>query len=161
MSEGSPVLLEAREGDVLLLTMNRIPKHNALNSELHHLIGVAVQRAESSGVRAIVITGAGEKSFCAGGDMVEMSGLEKTSKNLPPPGERLDGTQVIAKSPLPVIAAINGYCYGGGARLALECDIRFASTNSTYRFPGAEYGLVVGAATLHDSLAPLSRRSGY
>jgi enoyl-CoA hydratase/carnithine racemase len=51
-----------------------------------------------------------------------------------------------ANSPLPIIAAINGYCYGGGAALAISCDIRLASELATFRLPGAEYGLVVGAA---------------
>ena len=54
----------------------------------------------------------------------------------------------LTDTPLPVIAAINGYCYGGGARLAIACDIRLASNTATFRLPGAEYGLVVGAATL-------------
>jgi len=146
----SPVIEERRgeRGDVLLLTLNRPARHNAMNAALNHVLGDAVQRAESEGVNVIVLTGAGEKSFCAGGDMLEMSGVEQNAVPLPPPGERLAGTEELSKTPLPVIAAINGYCYGGGARLAIACDIRLASETATFRLPGAEYGLVVAAATL-------------
>jgi len=107
-----------------------------------------VQQAETHGVRVIVVTGAGDKAFCAGGDMLEMSGLEENAAPLPPPGERRNAFVELSKTPLPVIAAINGYCYGGGARLAVGCDIRLASETATFRLPGAEYGLVVAAATL-------------
>ncbi|HJL61168.1 MAG TPA: enoyl-CoA hydratase/isomerase family protein [Pseudomonadales bacterium] len=148
MSIDTSVVLEERFDDVLLLTMNRPERHNALNAALNHALGSAVQQAESNGINVIVITGAGEKAFCAGGDMLEMSGVEEASGDLPPPGQRLDAGTEVAKVPLPVIAAINGYCYGGGARLAVECDIRLATQKSTFRWPGAEYGLVVGASSL-------------
>jgi enoyl-CoA hydratase/carnithine racemase len=146
-SEAGPVL-EDRRGDVLTLTLNRPERHNALNAALNHWLGEVVRRAASEGVRAIVLTGAGDKAFCAGGDMLEMSGVEESAAPLPPPGERLNAFTELAKTPLPVIAAINGYCYGGGARLAVGCDIRLASETATFRLPGAEYGLVVAAATL-------------
>jgi enoyl-CoA hydratase len=95
-------------------------------------------------VRCVVLTGSGTKAFCAGGDMREMSGMET-------PAERQRGVSAFARldnTHLPTIAAINGYCYGGGARLAVACDIRLASTTATFRLPGAEYGLVVAAAQL-------------
>ena len=148
MAEYTPPLLEERRGDVLLLTLNRPEKHNALNAALTHMLGDAVRRAAPEGVNIIVISGAGERAFCAGGDMLEMSGVEAASANLPPPSERLNAFSEISATPLPVIAAINGICYGGGARLAIGCDIRLASDDATFRLPGAEYGLVVGAAHL-------------
>ena len=144
----APVLLEERQGDVLLLTLNRPERHNALNAALTHALGAAVARAPGDGVKVVVVTGAGAKSFCSGGDMTEMSGLEQQAAALPPPGERKNGTAELAATPLPVIAAINGYCYGGGVRLAVACDIRLAADSATFRLPGAEYGLVVGAAAL-------------
>ena len=144
----APVLLQERIGDVLLLTLNRPEKHNALNAAVHHWLGDAVARAPEEGVKVIVLTGAGEKSFCSGGYMAEMTGLDQNQTPLPPKEERKNGTIEIANTPLPVIAAINGYCYGGGLRLALVCDIRLASSNATFRSPGAEYGLVVGASML-------------
>jgi enoyl-CoA hydratase/carnithine racemase len=80
--------------------------------------------------------------------MLEMSGLEENAAPLPPAPQRLNAFSELSTTPLPVIAAINGYCYGGGARLAVGCDIRLASETATFRLPGAEYGLVVAAATL-------------
>ena len=76
MSDGDePVLLEERHGDVLLLTLNRPAKHNALSAALVHRLGAAVRAAADSGVAVIVLTGAGSKAFCAGADMLEMSGV--------------------------------------------------------------------------------------
>ena len=147
-TETAPVLLQERIGDVLVLTHNRPEKHNALHAAIHHWLGDAVAKAPEEGVKVIVITGAGEKSFCSGGDMAEMTGLDANQTPLPPPAERKNGTVEIARSPLPVIAAVNGYCYGGGLRLALVCDIRLASQSATFRTPGVEYGLVVGASHL-------------
>jgi enoyl-CoA hydratase/carnithine racemase len=141
-------LIEQRRGNVLLLTMNRPERHNALNAQLNHWLGDAVHRADSEGAKVIVLTGAGPKAFCAGGDMLEMSGVEQDARPLPLPGERANGVGELARTPLPVIAAINGYCYGGGVLLAIACDIRLASETATFRLPGAEYGLVVAAATL-------------
>ncbi|MDA0271387.1 MAG: enoyl-CoA hydratase/isomerase family protein [Chloroflexi bacterium] len=148
MTDSTPVLLEERQGDVLLLTLNRPARHNAMNAAVNHYLGEAVARAESDGVKVIVLTGAGEQAFCAGGDMLEMTGIEADANPLPRPRERRTGTEEIAKTPLPVLAAINGYCYGGGARLAIACDIRLAARHATFRLPGAEYGLVVAAASL-------------
>jgi enoyl-CoA hydratase/carnithine racemase len=97
-------------------------------------------------VRVVIVTGTGEKAFCAGADMLETSGVEPPSTA--PAGGAARIYERLAAMRLPVIAAINGYCYGGGARLAIGCDIRIASENATFRLPGSEYGLVVAAATL-------------
>jgi len=148
MDDNESVILEEKQGDVLILTLNRPDRHNAMSAWLNHRLGESVAKAPQEGVKAIVITGTGDKSFCAGGDMLEMSGKEKLSSLLPPKALRLNGAQEIAECPIPIIAAINGYCYGGGARLAILCDIRLASQNATFRLPGSEYGLVVAAATL-------------
>ena len=77
--------------------------------------------------------------------MLEASGVTKPDA---PPQRTGRGISTVDKCPVPVIAAINGVCYGGGARLAISCDIRIASETATFRLPGSEYGLVVAAATL-------------
>ncbi len=145
------VLLEERQGDVLLLTLNRLRRHHALNAAISRRLRKAFKDAETEGVRAVVLTGAGEKAFCAGADMLEASGVEAgdgEKDEEPLPKGAGGAISAVARTPLPVIAAINGYCYGGGAAMAVCADILIAAENATFRLPGAEYGLVVGAATL-------------
>ena len=135
----------ARPG-VLLLSMNRPASHHALNRELASTLVSAIDKAETDeAIKAIVITGTGNKAFCAGQDMVEEKDRDRAL------GEKVSAYIAIDRfsdTPMPLIAAVNGYCFGGGAALACACDIRLASENATFRFPGAEYGLVVGAAAL-------------
>ena len=147
MADASPVLLEERHGGVVVLTMNRPERHHALNRALSSALADAVRRVSADPeARVIVLTGSGEKAFCAGADMVEASGADGAQSA--PEMPRANPAQAISESPIPVIAAVNGYCYGGGARLAIECDLRVASDTATFRIPGAEYGLIVAAATL-------------
>ena len=143
-------ILTEFSNQVLLVTMNRIERHNALNSVLNHELGEAISDASNQDVNAIVITGAGEKAFCAGGDMLEMSGIEATDTGLPPQAERLNGITELGKTPIPTIAAVNGNCYGGGARLAIGCDIRIASSTAIFGMPEVKVGLpsVIEAALL-------------
>ena len=132
---------------VVLITMNRLERHHALNHELATKLVEALEDCESDpNISAVVLTGAGEKAFCAGQDMVEQSGIGR-EEGVPKSIAAYIAIERFANSPLPIIAAINGYCYGGGAALAISCDIRLASELATFRLPGAEYGLVVGAAS--------------
>ena len=142
------LLVAQRHGRVCLLVLNRPERHNAINYALATSIAEAIDDAEKNDdVRAIVITGNGDRAFCAGQDMLEMSGVEAIEHEVKSSSAAI-AFERVAASHLPIIAAIKGVCYGGGALLALACDIRVANDLSTYRFPGAEYGLVVGAAWL-------------
>ena len=138
-------VLERRAGAVVVLTLNRPASHHAINYEMGKALGDAVDRlAADDEARVLVITGAGERAFCAGADMAEAVAGGRSAG----PGGAGHAIARVAACPRPVIAAVNGYCYGGGAALAAVCDIRLASSGATFRFPGAEYGLVVGAAHL-------------
>jgi enoyl-CoA hydratase len=138
------VLREVREG-VAFLRMNRPEKRNAFNRELSLAVAGLMEELEADeAVRAVVLTGSGE-SFSAGADMTEaLSSVES--------GGRGDGMAQavvrVATFAKPIIAAINGYAFGGGAVLAVSCDIRIASERASFRFPGAAYGLVVGGSQL-------------
>jgi enoyl-CoA hydratase/carnithine racemase len=146
MTEALQLVLEERRDNVVLLSLNRPERHHALSQALNDQLSDAIARAsDDPEVGCLILTGTGEKAFCAGGDMLEMSGVDQPSQRTSGAGGLFG---VLATAPMPVIAAINGYCFGGGARLAIGCDIRLASENATFRLPGSEYGLVVAAATL-------------
>jgi enoyl-CoA hydratase/carnithine racemase len=139
------VLLEIR-GAVGLLTLNRPQKLNAMTRAMGVAFNEAVETVEEDdSVQCLVITGAGDRAFCAGADMAERVELGEV-------GGRSDGMaeafRRLGRFSKPTIAAINGYAYGGGAMLAAICDIRIASHTARFRFPGADYGLVVGGAWL-------------
>lgn len=140
-------LIVERSGPVATIRLNRPEKHNALNAELsQELIDLFDRLEADDSVSVIVITGAGEKAFCAGADMSEAvvgNGPGAEAPRLP-----AQATARVLQAAKPVIAAVNGYAYGGGAVLAIHCDIRVASENAAFRFPGASYGLVVGASQL-------------
>ncbi len=135
---------EFRDG-IAFLRMNRVEKHNAFNRELSLSVCEAIDASEADGdVRVIVLTGTGQ-AFCAGADMTEAL----ASLNAGGRGDAMAQAVVrVARVAKPVIGAINGYAFGGGAALACACDIRFASERASFRFPGANYGLVVSASQL-------------
>ena len=138
------VLREQRDG-VAFLRMNRPEKRNAFHSELSQAVaGLMAALEEDEAVRVVVLTGTG-KAFSAGADMTEaLSSVES--------GGRGDGMAQavvrVANFSKPVIAAVNGFAFGGGAVLAVSCDLRIASEHASFRFPGAAYGLVVGGNQL-------------
>jgi enoyl-CoA hydratase len=142
----SDAVLCERHGPVALLRLNRPDKHNAINRQLSSaLVAYLDALAQDDDVRVVVITGVGDKAFCAGADMTEALGASR--------GEgRGDGTVDVivrlVRFPKPVIAAVNGFAYGGGALLAITCDLRVAAHTARFRFPGATYGLVVGGSQL-------------
>lgn len=135
---------ELRDG-VAFLRMNRTEKRNAFNRELSLAVASQMDELEANDdVRVVVLTGAGE-AFSAGADMTEaLASVEG--------GGRGDGMAQavvrVATFPKPIIAAVNGYAFGGGAALIVSCDLRIASERATFRFPGASYGLVVGGSQL-------------
>ncbi len=149
--EPPPVLVE-RRGAVGVITLNRLDKHHAINRALSAALADAVAELEADdAVRAIVLTGAGERSFCAGADMKE--GVDQLDGRSD--GNRAgDGIGAVSRATKPVIAAVNGYAYGGGALLMVSTDIRLASPNATIRFVGASYGLVVAGSQLPRIVGP-------
>jgi len=135
----------AREDAVAILTFNRPEKLNAMNrqvlGELHQALDAL---AADAGVRAIILTGAGEKAFVAGADIAEFTALT------PVPAMQfakdLDGAfQKIARMPKPVLAAVNGFCLGGGCELAIACDFIYAAENARFGQPEINLGIIPGS----------------
>jgi enoyl-CoA hydratase len=140
------VLLERRDG-VGLVTLNRPAKLNALSSQLVEELAQALQDLdEDEATGAIVITGAGERAFSAGGDMAEQ--LATLDGAPPPPRPRRSASAVVRACRKPTLAAIRGYCYGGGALLVINCDLRLAGDDARFKFHGASYGQAPGGAVL-------------
>lgn len=129
---------------IALLTLNRPEKHNALTQHMRgSFISLLQPLAEDENIRVVIITGAGERSFCAGTDVSEFvgrSGREQFSRDIDP----LRLFEVIERFPKPVLAMINGYAFGGGCELALACDIRIASTNAQMGQLEVHFGLLPG-----------------
>lgn len=142
--EEAPLLVERRE-HTALLTLNRPKKLNALNGAMLEALEHALHDLDADfAIGAIVITGAGERAFSAGGDMAEqieaMDGAPRQSRASPLATVRACHT--------PTIAAIRGYCYGGAALLAIGCDIRVSGEDGRFKFHGASYGRGIGGAML-------------
>jgi enoyl-CoA hydratase/carnithine racemase len=144
------VLIEpAQGGQIITVTINRPAARNALSRRLaSELISVFDALAADDQVRAVVLTGAGDRAFCAGADLRErrqMSAAERTAHT-----ELIaDLADRVAALPVPVIAAVRGYALAGGAELALACDLRVAATDAVFGFPEVRLGMFPGAGGVY------------
>jgi enoyl-CoA hydratase/carnithine racemase len=139
------VLIEALRGSALVLTLNRPESRNALSTELVQALLQAVMRSrERKDVRALVITGAGDKAFSAGTDLKERRTLSQAQKAAQSQS-LLTLSEAIWDHPKPVIAAVGGYCLGGGAELAMACDLRIAGDDALFGFPEMTLGVYPGS----------------
>lgn len=137
------VILEEREGRVAVLTINRPDKLNALNQAVRNRMLEILERLETDDeVGAVVITGAGEKSFIAGADIGEFEGRSPFDQRHAMRSPRI--FDVMASFPKPVIAMINGFCLGGGCELAMSCDLRVAADTARIGQPEINLGLIPG-----------------
>lgn len=138
-------LLVEREGSVAVITINRPKQLNALNATVFNELMRAFDTLEADlAVRAVIITGSGEKAFIAGADIGELNALadEKDAARKARDGHRI--TDRLEHSRLPVIMAINGFALGGGLELAMAGDIRIASTNAKLGQPEVNLGIIAG-----------------
>lgn len=142
MANYETILVEKNNG-VATITINRPDKLNALNSQVH-LEGVSALEdlKDDEGVRVVVITGAGEKSFIAGADISEFADKTPVTQRAVFQNKTLFNS--IDSFPKPVIAMINGFCLGGGCELSLACDIRIASENAKIGQPEINLGIIPG-----------------
>jgi enoyl-CoA hydratase/carnithine racemase len=132
---------KTHEGRVGRIVIDRPDKRNAMTVDMRRVYGEAVRELSADEtVRAIVVRGAGEEAFCAGGDVVEF--LDLAPHELVAWGKEMDTTEACPK---PVIAAIDGFALGAGFELALACDIRIATDRSQFALPEIRLGMMPGS----------------
>jgi enoyl-CoA hydratase len=134
----------SKRGDCAILTLNRPEALNALSFAIIREIGQVVDRvAGMSDVRALLVTGVGEKSFCAGADIKELRQRALIDQKR---GAELGQSTFAQLDTLPVasIALVNGYAFGGGAELALACTFRLACPTAVIALPEIKLGLIPG-----------------
>src|SRR5262245_29921533 len=140
----NPVKIE-RRGPVGILTIDRADRRNALSRETLYAFGrLGKELVDDPSIRAIVVTGAGDKAFCAGADLKERQGMSTDDVRLQV-GLYRSELGVLDTSPKPVIAAINGVAFGGGLELALVCDMRVAAPHAELALPETTLGIIPGA----------------
>ncbi|MEO9191205.1 MAG: enoyl-CoA hydratase-related protein [Acetobacteraceae bacterium] len=147
MSECEVVQL-AREGEIAWITLNRpnaLNALNALNAAVRARLPAALREADGDPeVRVIVLRGAGPRAFCAGADIREFS---TPTTPIAHRGRRAndDWTHVFERIGKPLVAAIHGFCLGGGLEIALACDIRVATSDARLGLPEVSLGIIPGA----------------
>jgi enoyl-CoA hydratase len=137
------VRVETRDG-IAIVTVDRPKVLNALNAQTVEEIGQAFEQLRrDDAVRAVILTGGGEKAFVAGADINELAKMNPiTGKETAERGQRI--FTAIERFPKPVIAAVNGFALGGGCELALACHIRIASEKAQLGLPEVTLGIIPG-----------------
>lgn len=139
------VLIADQVGRTLVLTLNRPESMNALSSALVQALTASIEKAEhDSSIRSIIITGAGEKAFCAGTDLKERRDMDPDQKWAQSRGG-WNLNQAIFNSSKAVVAAIDGWCLGGGFEMALYCDLRIAAQDARFGWPEMTLGAYPGS----------------
>lgn len=136
-----------RHGRVTVFTINREPRRNAITQALADELEAAVEAfGEDDEQRVLILTGAGEKAFCSGADLLEVGDVAEAGIKLPTaPDQFMMG---LGKCQKPVIAAINGLAVGAGLEMAICCDIRLAAEHAWFGLPEAERGFLAGVAAV-------------
>lgn len=141
-----------KKGSTILVTFNDPAHHNAISLKMWEGISYVIKKIQvNSEIRAMVFTGAGEKSFASGANIKQFDD-HRTGR------QEAEKYEIIAEKaqadiynfPMPTIARINGYCLGGGLNVALCCDLRIASVESTFGIPAGRLGLGYRLTAMHN-----------
>jgi len=153
------LLVQPKGDGVLLVTLNRPAAGNSLSSQMAQELLALWTANETRAQRCIVLTGAGEKIFCAGADLKERDGM--TDAQWVEQHRLFEAMRdALLDLPCPVIAAVNGAAYGGGAEIALACDFAYASPNARFALTEVKLGIMPGlGGSLNLAQAAGERRS--
>jgi enoyl-CoA hydratase len=141
---GEPLVLTAREGALVTLTVNRPEARNALDGPTVDALSAAFEAIDrDTGVRCAILTGAGDRAFVAGADIKAMAGLDRAGgRAFAERGHRM--ADLMEGIRVPIIAAVNGWALGAGLELALACDFIYASSNAKMGMPEVGLGVIPG-----------------
>ncbi len=140
----SAFVITKRSDSFEIIRLNRPDKFNALSREMILALNDIFTNIESQpDLRVVILTGAGDKAFCAGTDITELTGLdEDRARDVSARSQAL--CNQIERCRVPVIAAVNGIAAGGGCELALACHVRIASPNASFSLPETKLGIIPG-----------------
>jgi enoyl-CoA hydratase len=147
MTAENLVLVERSEGGVAKLTLNNPPLNLVTLEMAQRLIEVLEDLNRDGSVRAVVVTGAGDKAFCAGSDVKEFAAVRDrvVEKKLARENRAFGGFELLSK---PVVAAIEGLAYGGGCEISMACDLRIIAVSARMALPEVKLGVVPGSGGL-------------
>ncbi len=157
MTDAAPAALTERRGNVLVITLNRPEARNAINAAVSIAVGDAIEEAKQDpDVRVVVLTGAGDKSFCAGVDLKALA----RGENVMHPDQPKWGFAGYVRHFIdkPTIAAVNGTALGGGTELALASDLVVAGESATFGLPEVKRGLIAAAGGVFRLVEQLPRK---
>jgi methylglutaconyl-CoA hydratase len=138
------LLLDVADG-VATVTLNRPQALNAINRALAaELSAVCREFRDRDDVRVVILTGAGERAFCAGADLRERGSMTAAERNAHRAGIET-AAEDLANLPMPTLAAVRGYALAGGTELAIACDLRVAGTDAVFGVPEVKIGIFPGA----------------
>jgi enoyl-CoA hydratase/carnithine racemase len=159
MSESDVLLSDRLEGGICRLTLNRPDKMNVLNAALWQALEMEFRRLSADAeVRCILLCGAGDQAFCAGGDITEFQTLRATPAQARAYAAQMYRTlDALKECPHPMVAQISGNCIGGGTELAMLCDIRIAGQGARFGIPINRLGFVMSHPELEGLMAAVGR----
>ncbi len=147
-------ILVTRDSAVAVVTLNRPERRNAVTLAMWRDLSAIFDRLGADpGVRAIVLTGS-DGHFCAGADISEFGTVRRNADDVRIYEQAVDGcSRALMTLPKPTIAAITGYCMGGGSGLAIACDFRIATRDARFGIPAAKLGIVYGVLDSRNLIA--------
>src|SRR5699024_4983776 len=138
------VIYERHEQGFGIIRLNRPEKHNAISPAMIDLLKEYIQTAKEDRIKFLVITGTGDKTFCAGGDLNELHGALSQDEAFALRYPMKEVLYELASFPLPTICLLNGNAFGGGCELATACDFRYAKENTEHGFIQSTLGILPG-----------------